>query len=171
MKDSIHSFRKGIISSQERDIKLSKVNAFLLEIIDEVPDKSSNLRPLVNSLVSHFSSNSRNDIIEIPKEVYKNFDNSDLFFLDFTLEFRETKKRIKILSPDNLSTGKIVNYLVQKVFPDFADKDYDWYLEFNGLSIPKHHTLFSAGVKSGDVINLSGEHRKPKIMWKKVARD
>jgi len=163
LKDCFHSFRKGIIALDERDLKLSKVNIFLLEIADEYFRNQKNSTHHKTLTIIENPKNHKSEVIEIPKKLYDSLDNSDLIYVEFLLEFKETQKIVNILSPDKLSTGLIATHIVATTFPELKKQNYEWYLIANDKKVPLYHTLFSANIANGDKVNLAGQHRIPQI--------
>ena len=78
-----------------------------------------------------------------------------------TLVMRETGLRISVETPSNIEIRRIAQFLAATLFPHLMNRGYEWTIKHNGNELPRHHTLSTCEVRTGDVIYLVGRHREP----------
>lgn len=59
--------------------------------------------------------------------------------------------------------------IAKYIDPKRASEDYVWSLNHNGKIAPGYLSFAAAGIKSGDFVNLIGNHKHPKVMYQMLA--
>jgi hypothetical protein len=82
-------------------------------------------------------------------------------FIFCELRMRQTKAIFVFRVARLARIGYAAEYLAKKLLPHLHFSDYEWLLVHNEKTIPSHHTFSTAGIKSGDMVYLLGNHRMP----------
>jgi TIR domain len=78
------------------------------------------------------------------------------------LRMRQTRAKFVFCARPTMRIGTAAELLVTELLPHTDPEDYEWSLTYeDGTEIPSHHTLLTAGIKSGSTVYLIGRHRMP----------
>ena len=83
-------------------------------------------------------------------------------YLVCELKMRQTPASFVFRVPAIMEISVVAEYLIKKVFPHLQHHDYDWTFTHEGHELPSYHTFKSAGIRTGDVVYLFGNTRRPK---------
>ena len=85
-------------------------------------------------------------------------------FIYCELKMRETRQSFVFRASSQMPVGHAAEYLARELLPQFRDKDYEWTFIHKKKTMPEYHTFDTSGIRSGDTVHLSGNHRRPRVM-------